>query len=90
MQLLYTYNPIRNEVERVFDPFNLSYMNRLAKGYGFKLEDLREEWKTMIDVLSGTAVEFMRNYGDPSNIPYSLVPQTLYRKLEERGYKVKL
>ncbi len=90
VQLIYTYNPAKNEIERISDPFNLNFIARVAKGYGFRVEDLREEWKAMIDVLGEAMVELLRKYGDAGNIPYTIVPQVLYSKLGERGFKARL
>ena len=90
VQLVYTYNPAKNEIERVYDPFNLSFIGRIAKGYGLRVEDLKEEWRTMINILGKTMMELVKEYGSTSNIPYNIVPQTLYSKLEERGFKVRL
>jgi hypothetical protein len=35
-------------------------------------------------------VELLKRYGDTSSIPYSIVPQILYSKLEEIGFKARL
>jgi len=90
VQLVYTYNPAKNEIDRVFDPFNLNFIARIAKGYGLRIEDLREELGAMVEVLGESMVELLKRYGDTSSIPYSIVPQTLYSKLEERGFKARL
>jgi flagellar protein FlaI len=90
VQLVYTYNPAKNEIDRVFDPFNLNFIARIAKGYGLRVEDLREELGAMVEVLGESMVELLKRYGDTSSIPYSIVPQTLYSKLEERGFKARL
>jgi flagellar protein FlaI len=90
VQLVYTYNPAKNEIERVFDPFNLNFIARIAKGYGLRIEDLREELGAMVKVLGESMVELLKRYGDTSSIPYSIVSQTLYSKLEERGFKARL
>ena len=90
VQLVYTYNPAKNEIDRIFDPFNLNFIARIAKGYGLRLEDLREELGAMVEVLGESMVELLKRYGDTSSIPYSIVPQTLYSKLEERGFKARL
>jgi flagellar protein FlaI len=90
VHLVYAYNPAKNEIERVYDPFNLSFIGRIAKGYGLRVEDLKEEWRTMINILGKTMMELVKEYGSTSNIPYNIVPQTLYSKLEERGFKVRL
>jgi flagellar protein FlaI len=90
VQLVYTYNPAKNEIDRVFDPFNLNFIARIAKGYGLRIEDLRGELGAMVEVLGESMVELLKRYGDTSSIPYSIVPQTLYSKLEERGFKARL
>jgi flagellar protein FlaI len=90
VQLVYTYNPAKNEIDRIFDPFNLNFIARIAKGYGLRIEDLREELGAMVEVLGESMVELLKRYGDTSSIPYSIVPQTLYSKLEERGFKARL
>jgi flagellar protein FlaI len=90
VQLVYTYNPAKNEIDRVFDPFNLNFIARIAKGYGLRIEDLREELGAMVEVLGESMVELLKRYGDTSSIPYSIVPQTLYSKLEERDFKARL
>jgi flagellar protein FlaI len=90
VQLVYTYNPAKNEIDRIFDPFNLNFVARIAKGYGLRIEDLREELGAMVEVLGESMVELLKRYGDTSSIPYSIVPQTLYSKLEERGFKARL
>jgi flagellar protein FlaI len=90
VQLVYTYNPAKNEIDRIFDPFNLNFIARIAKGYGLRVEDLREELGAMVEVLGESMVELLKRYGDTSSIPYSIVPQTLYSKLEERGFKARL
>lgn len=90
VQLVYTYNPAKNEIDRVFDPFNLNFIARIAKGYGLRVEDLRGELGAMVEVLGESMVELLKRYGDTSSIPYSIVPQTLYSKLEERGFKARL
>jgi flagellar protein FlaI len=89
-QLLYAYNPQKNEIERVYDPFNLTFISRIAKGYGLSVEYLRSEWKAMVDILGESMVELMRKYGDTSSIPYGIVPQILYSKLEDAGFKARL
>jgi len=88
-QLVYTYNPARGEVERVSDPFSLPFINRIAKGYGLRLEDLREEMKTMESILRESMWELSKTYGSVSDIPFHSVPQILYSKLEERGFKAR-
>jgi flagellar protein FlaI len=90
VQLVYTYNPAKSEIDRVFDPFNLNFIARIAKGYGLRIEDLREELGAMVKVLGESMVELLKRYGDTSSIPYSIVPQTLYSKLEERDFKARL
>ena len=90
IQLIFTYNPVRNEVERVADPFNLQFMNRIAKGRGFGVDDLREEWRVMTKVLEDTMHEIKRTYGDPAEVPFSNVPSMLYSKLEELGLRVRV
>ncbi len=90
VQLVYTYNPAKNEIDRIFDPFNLNFIARIAKGYGLRVEDLRGELGAMVEVLGESMVELLKRYGDASSIPYSIVPQTLYSKLEERGFKARL
>jgi len=90
VQLVYTYNPAKNEIDRIFDPFNLNFIARIAKGYGLRIEDLREELGAMVKVLGESMVELLKRYGDTSSIPYSIVPQILYSKLEERGFKARL
>jgi flagellar protein FlaI len=89
-QLLYAYNPQKNEIERVYDPFNLTFISRIAKGYGLSVEYLRSEWKAMVDILGESMVELVRKYGDTSSIPYGIVPQILYSKLEDAGFKARL
>jgi flagellar protein FlaI len=90
VQLVYTYNPSRGGIERLVDPFNLSFIGRIVKGYGLRIEDVREEWKAMVDVLEESMVELVKEYGSTGSIPYTIVPQVLYSKLEDRGFKTRV
>jgi flagellar protein FlaI len=90
VQLVYTYNPSKGGIERIVDPFNLNFIGRIVKGYGLRIEDVREEWKAMVDVLEESMVELVKEYGSTGSIPYTIVPQVLYSKLEDRGFKTRV
>ncbi|MEM4558376.1 MAG: type II/IV secretion system ATPase subunit [Acidilobaceae archaeon] len=83
VHMVFTYDPLRNEIVRITNPLSFSFIDKITKGYGLKIEDLKSEYEAMKNVIAKTMEELVAKYRDPANIPYIEVPSILYSRLRE-------